>query len=534
MNNMDIQYSSVDACYGHDPYRQADFTSLADLISHLDRLGVSRSLVWRKEAATLHPTWGNRELLADLDSPMNSEGRLQPAFVIIPSMLFEKGSMEFLCESMASGRVRAIQLLPKLCRYPIYQIQPILDRIRTYKPILIWNVTEQFLPNDAAEMDNLARLYPELSIICVQFMWSNFPAILNLMLKNRNVMADISWVHFRGGIDIMVRNFGAERVVFGLGPKLNYGAAIAALAQADLSVEQRNMIAFKNLDRLLGLKGGGGTVSAKGESRPLWEDLIAKRPITSCRILDAHTHLGPMARGWVMPEVEIDDMFSAHMEQMNRIGIARSLVMSEEALFGNPVRGNMELQRIIAPHRGRFGGMFVYNARQSALLEPLMQQLLPDGYFVGFKTLFSYWNTPPDDPGFRPMWKYADEHCLPVLAHTWDDLDGMESILKTYPDMIFIAGHSGGGVKGRQQVVRLAKEFKNIYLEWCGTFMCTIPWADTMREVGCDRVVFGSDTLPHDVAWELGRLLSQPIPEAELVQMLGENLGKILARRKKI
>ena len=54
--------------------------------------------------------------------------------------------------------------------------------------------------------------------------------------------------------ELLSENFGADRVLFGTGFKTHYGAAIAALAQANLSNEQRELIAHGNIERLLKLK----------------------------------------------------------------------------------------------------------------------------------------------------------------------------------------------------------------------------------------------------------------------------------------
>jgi predicted TIM-barrel fold metal-dependent hydrolase len=53
-----------------------------------------------------------------------------------------------------------------------------------------------------------------------------------------------------------------------------------------------------------------------------------------------------------------------------------------------------------------------------------------------------------------------------------------------------------------------------------------------MKKVGIDRVLFGSDTGAHDQAWELGKYLSMPVPDKQLIPGLGENFLKILNRRK--
>ena len=73
----------------------------------------------------------------------------------------------------------------------------------------------------------------------------------------------------------------------------------------------------------------------------------------------------------------------------------------------------------------------------------------------------------------------------------------------------------------------------NVYLEWCGSFCSGIPWEETITQVGSDRVVFGTDAFGHDQAWELGRFLSLDLPAQTLLPILGQNIRRILAGRKK-
>ena len=93
-------------------------------------------------------------------------------------------------------------------------------------------------------------------------------------------------------------------------------------------------------------------------------------------------------------------------------------------------------------------------------------------------------------------------------------------------------GHSGGGTPGRIEAIELAKTCPNVTLEFCGSFTADYPWDKTFEEVGFDRVVFGSDGGGmHDQAWELGHLLSQPIPDESLLPALGQTMRTLLSHQ---
>ena len=79
----------------------------------------------------------------------------------------------------------------------------------------------------------------------------------------------------------------------------------------------------------------------------------------------------------------------------------------------------------------------------------------------------------------------------------------------------------------------MAQANANVYLEWCGSFTSSVPWEQTLELVGGRQVVFGTDAVFHDAAWELGRFLSLDAPAEKLLPILGDNMRRILAMRRR-
>lgn len=69
-----------------------------------------------------------------------------------------------------------------------------------------------------------------------------------------------------------------------------------------------------------------------------------------------------------------------------------------------------------------------------------------------------------------------------------------------------------------------------MYFDFCGSFLWTKDWKDFIEQVDYRRVVFGSDSHVHDQAFELGRLLSEDIPDEILQAILAENAERILGK----
>jgi uncharacterized protein len=524
---------NVNGSIGRGAYEIPDYPSANDLIKHLDYLGIDRSLVWHIEARDLNPKVGNKLLLQEI-AEAKAQERLIPAFVITPACYYEHGTMDFLRESFASGKVKALRIMPSVSRFPIRQLERILSELAEFEPLVLWDCGAfNNDENSFHDIEYLAKQMPQVNFALTQKMWGGFGSVIDLMWRCPNVFVDISWVHMRDTIELLHDEFGAERILFGIGGKGHYGAAIAALAHAQITDDERELIAHGNIERLLKLPPLTCKLAVEPElleQKPLWRKFRSGKAMDDVRIIDAHGHDGPHTRGWFVRKDTIGDV-AGHLE---KLGIDTLILSGERALFGDAVAGNKQLEIDAQPFKGRIAGYLGFNPRYSEGLCPLFDEFFKRDFYVGFKLLASYWKIPLTDPGYIPVWEYADKHRLPILLHTWNDSYNspamLKDIVKQYPNAIFLLGHSGGGSPGRLEAEQLALDNENVYLEFCGTFCSDIPFETSANKVGWDKVLFGSDTGAHSAAWELGHYLSMPVPDEVLIPGLAENILKILER----
>lgn len=528
------------ASYGCGAYGAPEYRTARDVIAQMDYLGVQRALVWHVQARDVNPTWGNRRLLAELGADAAVAERLIPALVVTPGVCFEDGGLECVREALGSGRARALRIFPGTSRFALGQIERLVSEVAAHRPVIFWDFRDTTGPQDVQDMIALAGRFPQVSVVCTQLMWPQFGAALDMMWRCRNVLIDTSWLHMQRAIELLVGRFGVERVLFGLGPRAHYGAAIGALMHADISESDRERIAHLNAERLLGLKAADVVLPEPPlrSAKPLWERHRSGRPLDGVRVIDAHGHTPPHTRGWYLPHTEVEEGLVAVVKRMDQLGIERSILSPEEALFGHPLQGNADVEGMLAKHAGRLSGYLVYNPLYGDELAPHLDAFLDRGTYVGFKVLPDYWRIPVTDPRYGPVWACAQRRRLPVLFHTWQGAysapSALTEIVARHPDAVFILGHSGGGDEGRRQAEALTLAARNVYLEFCGSFTASIPWQDTLARVGADRVAFGSDAVAHDQAWELARYLSTPVPDGALTPGLGANMVRILeaARRR--
>ena len=535
MNN--ISLFNVNAIIGQGAYEKPQFPDINSLIAHMDYLGIDRSLVSHIEARDLNPTWGNSRLLKEISESKYAQ-RLIPVFAISPSCYYETGALKFIKKSLRTNKVRAFCIHPEVARFPIYQLERILMELADWKPVLLWNCRNATI-NDFKEICYLAEIFPQISFIMTQRMWPGFGGIIDAMWRQKNIYTDTSLIHMRNTVKILVDEFGANRVIFGIGDKSHYGASIAALVHYEITNQQRELIAHRNIERLLGLKAINKKLYSAPEilsQKPLWQTIRSGKPIKEINIIDAHAHVGPTHRGWYVRDIKLPDYINGMLHQMNKLGVKYMVVSGETALFGNPVEGNIIVERNLINKKNRFLGYLVYNPLYGREMNSKLDSFFKSGFFIGFKILPIYWQISVTDKGFTPVWEYANKYNLPVLSHTWDDLCDspalFKNIVRKYKNVNFILGHSGGGTKGRIEAEELTVKNSNVFMEFCGSFCTPRPFEESISRVGISKIIFGSDGGAHDQAWELGRYLSMPLPDQKLIPGLGTNFISILKKSK--
>ena len=533
MSNLSVLFD-VNASFGKPSSGGTDFPAIQDRLDAMDRLGISRSLVWSLDSRQNRVLASNTVLIEGILKTPGAAGRIFPALAVSSLIPYEHDGLALMEQQLNALPCRALHFTAGMVRLTLMQLEPVIQRIRTLRPFIILNRDEA----SVADILEFTALFPDIPLVLTEITWGSCNIVFDLMRRRQNILMESSWLHTFNAVELVVKHFGAERLLFGTGYKSHNGAAMGALARANITAEQRHLIASGNLDRLTGLN----TVPVKAAScwtaNTLWPRFLEGNPL-GVDVVDAHGHLGPSG-GYMLEAQDERQQIEAGVKVMDAIGIRTLMVSGMQALFGGgPVEGNDLLETLLRPHADRISGYVVFNPFYADELVPKFDAYFAGPVYKGFKTLCSYWKVPITDQRFIPMWTYANQHHLPVLSHTWggDGFDSpvqFEDLVKEYPNVPFILGHAGGVDKGRLEAEELAQKYPNVYLEWCGSFCSTMCWEKTLKIVDPKQVVFGTDAMAHDFNWELGRLLSLEVTDQVLIAILGGNMRRILALRKHI
>lgn len=138
-------------------------------------------------------------------------------------------------------------------------------------------------------------------------------------------------------------------------------------------------------------------------------------------------------------------------------------------------------------------------------------------------------------PELDPIVERAVALKAPILQHTWMKLDGNEpgestpadlvELAKRHPDASFVCIHTGGDW---ERGIRIIRDSKNVCAEVAGFDPTSGVLEMAVRELGPERVIYGSDVGGRSFASQLSKVLGADIPDSAKELVLGGNLRRLL------
>lgn len=515
------KYYNLNAKIGMDE----SYASAAEVLQEMDRLGIYTTVMEYTDGS--NSLYRNRMLLKQIaDLP---EDRVIPGYYLDVGAVFQTGAMDEM-RRMLENRSGCIILEPKDRKYRLRTIEMALDFVQDLPLVVMMDAAQVKNDGGAEDMAYLARKYPNMSFVIRRVMHPSLPFMVDAMRQAQNIYVESSWLHTRNAIGLFSRFFGAERILFSLGPKGNCGAAMAAVTFAEISQEDKDKIRFGNFQRIFGRELTRAIPNKVRNS--FWTPFVEEGKVPAVPIYDIHTHMGPVGSNWYLENCDFDTQIAAFEREMERFGIRK--IVSSCSGYSDLIAGNVDMEAAVGDKTCRFKGYVRYSPHYpERYTEEYMQERLAGDYYIGLKTLPEYMKLDIRDEGYDTMFRYAHKHKLPVLLHCWGNGCGSpmkcaEAAIK-WPDAKVILGHSGGNEIGKRESLQVAQDprFSNVYFEFCGSFPANSGWKEMLEVIDYRRVLYGTDACLHDIAWEMGRLLSEDIPDEQLTAILGGNAARI-------
>lgn len=218
-----------------------------EILEVMDRCHIAQAIAYTATDGT-DPHQDNRELLRLTEG----NPRFLRQWQAMPSVLGDFPQPEALIAEMKANGVTSLRLSPKTCGFSLapFCIGKLMDAVAECRiPIFLDMETDV----DPKTMYTLCQTYPNVNFVFCKpaYGWNRVIAGVAETCPNFHVGAGNYLVH--GGIKLFCQDYSAEKLIFDTGlPESCATSAVPLICFADISQEEKELIAHGNIEHLLG------------------------------------------------------------------------------------------------------------------------------------------------------------------------------------------------------------------------------------------------------------------------------------------
>ena len=225
------------------------------------------------------------------------------------------------------------------------------------------------------------------------------------------------------------------------------------------------------------------------------------------------------------------------LEFADRLGIDRLMLSLGYPLLEDPPpeqlrEENDQVLRALHRWPDRTLGFVYLNPNHLEFSLREFDRCVRDGPMVGVKLWVARRCNAPE---LDPIVERAMSMNAVILQHTWLKVGGngpgesrphdLVELAGRHPQAALVDAHTGGDWELGVRALRSAKNVSTCIAGFDPTAGCV---EMAVRELGADRVLYGSDAAGRSFASQLGKVMGADIPEAARKLILGENLRRML------
>jgi predicted TIM-barrel fold metal-dependent hydrolase len=248
-------------------------------------------------------------------------------------------------------------------------------------------------------------------------------------------------------------------------------------------------------------------------------------------VFDDHTHMGPRANPSLAFPAAFD--LGEMLEDMDRSGVDMAVAFPRS----NPVTDYRAENELILSFQEKYPDRIAAFAR----IQPFFKETAASDIreYAGrgvrglkFHPIIDGGNNAVNNRELMfPLMEEASRHRMTVLIHSGSHWNCTPSLIgdlaSHFPDTKVIVGHTGLW-DNHQEAIATAKRIPNIFLdvsELAGPAIVRL----VVREVGADRVMYGSDHPMSPFGFELGKIAKYAgLTDEEQHLVLGRNIARLL------
>ena len=232
-----------------------------------------------------------------------------------------------------------------------------------------------------------------------------------------------------------------------------------------------------------------------------------------------------------------DERIAALMRYADRMGVERLVFFMGFPWSRDPKpedfrrENDQVLQALTHWHDRAFGFVYLNPKHVEASLKEL-DRCVRDGPMVGVKLWVAM---KCNHKNLDPIIKRAAELKAVIFQHTWLKTDGnfagestpmeLAELAARHPETPMICGHTGGDW---ERGIRAIRGSKNLSIGTGGSDPTAGFIEMAVRELGADRVIYGSDIGGRSFASQIAKVRGADVPEAAKRLIMGENLKRMM------
>lgn len=249
------------------------------------------------------------------------------------------------------------------------------------------------------------------------------------------------------------------------------------------------------------------------------------------RIWDLHCHLSGVSG------LTVDERLSQMLRYADRMGIERlcfymGLKWSQDPTPEELKKSNDDILRAVALRPDRVFGFVYLNPKHLEYSLSELERCVANGPMVGVKLWVAQHC---NDPSLDPIIRRAAELKAVIFQHTWfktgENYPGestpsdLVELAARHPDVPIICGHTGGNW---ELGIRAIKNSKNLSADLAGSDPVAGYTEMAVRELGADRIIYGTDCGGRSFASQLSKVLGAEISDADKQKIFCDNLRNMM------
>ena len=382
------------------------------------------------------------------------------------------------------------------------------------------------------ELENMAKAEPQVNFIIAsgdQKLLYHREEITRLIRDYSNIYICIANMCNLYMIEELAADGLAGKMLYGsMAPYLDAAHAMALVAIGKLDWKTKCDIAGNNFRRLLG---------EKPVEVPEMPALIIP-PV----VIDAHAHTADSLTRVRFPIHDVASDYEQWKDKLEYFGMTGMFFTPSKTTRDFETYPSRNERQICVDSDGAIRYFEVYDPRKPAEAVASLEKSLPDPMCVGIKIHPPAHGTDADAPAYEPLWQTATRFNKPIMTHSWGESyynatqihstpDKFDRYLSAYPQVKFVFGHTGGRPNGFPLAVEMIRKHPQTMCDISGDFFHNGFVAHALKEIGSDRIMYGTDIYWIDPRCVMGMLLQSDISNEDLLKILRGNAERFYLNR---